>query len=217
MHMGTQNKLTVPKKMQCLFEEIGGATDAFCRGHLTEEYALICRKLTAALCRKRPSPLLRGKPHTWAAGIVHTAGWLNFLFDPTDEPHMTARELGEQFGVSSSTLSTKKRIIQTALRIVPLDPNYTLPSLLEENPLAWMIEVDGFVMDVRTAPYEIQEAAYGQGLIPYVPDDEDPGINESAEMPTIIKFPEPHDKRPDQASAAYGQDQEPNLFPDLEE
>ena len=39
------------------------------------------------------------------------------------------------------------------------------------NPLAWMICVDGFILDVRSAPRKVQEVAYAQGLIPYIPDN----------------------------------------------
>ena len=130
---------------------------------------------------------------------------------------MTTQELGERFGVSSSTLSAKKRSIAKALRLTPLDPNYTLASLLDENPLTWMIEVDGFILDVRAASREIQEAAYAQGLIPYIPDEEGLAVDESMEAPTIIKFP----GRPDESSEAttnnYRQDDEPGLFSDLKE
>ena len=63
------------------FEEIAGLVDAFCREHLNEEYADLCRRLTEKLARKRPSPLVSGKPNTWACGIVRTIGWVNFLDD----------------------------------------------------------------------------------------------------------------------------------------
>src|SRR4051812_10640901 len=51
---------------------IVGLTDQFCREHLNEEYADLCRRLTEKLARKRPSPLVGGKPTTWACGIVRT-------------------------------------------------------------------------------------------------------------------------------------------------
>ncbi len=63
----------VPRDMQARFEEITQLTDAFCRLYLNEEYAQLCRELTATLCRKRLSPLLRGKVTTWACGIIHAA------------------------------------------------------------------------------------------------------------------------------------------------
>ena len=53
--------------------------DAFCKQHVNDDYADLCRKLTAKLGRKRPSPLVSGLPNTWACGIVRAIGWVNFL------------------------------------------------------------------------------------------------------------------------------------------
>jgi hypothetical protein len=50
-----------------------------------------------------------------------------------------------------------------------MDPHWYRPSQMEDNSLAWMILVNGFVVDVRSMPRAIQEAAYAKGLIPYLP------------------------------------------------
>jgi hypothetical protein len=42
---------------------------------------------------------------------------------------------------------------------------------VDQNPLAWMISVNGFVMDARHATRAIQEEAFRKGLIPYLPED----------------------------------------------
>jgi hypothetical protein len=39
--------------------------------------------------------------------------------------------------------------------------------------MAWMIMVDGFILDARTMPREVQEVAYRKGLIPYIPKDKE--------------------------------------------
>ena len=52
-----------------------------------------------------------------------------------------------------------------------LDPNWSLPSRLEENPLVWMLNVNGFMIDIRSAPREAQEVAFKKGFIPYIPVD----------------------------------------------
>ena len=57
------------------------------------------------------------------------------------------------------------------LKVYPLDPSWTLPSRLDDNPLVWMLQVNGFMMDVRHAPREVQEIAFNKGLIPYIPAD----------------------------------------------
>jgi hypothetical protein len=52
------------------------------------------------------------------------------------------------------------------LGIQSFDPRWTLPSVTERNPLVWMAEVDLQVM-----PREVQEIAFEDGLVPYIPAD----------------------------------------------
>jgi hypothetical protein len=37
------------------------------------------------------------------------------------------------------------------------------------NPMAWMISVDGFIVDARTMPPDVQAEARRRGLIPDLP------------------------------------------------
>ena len=37
--------------------------------------------------------------------------------------------------------------------------------------MVWMLQMNGFMIDVRHAPREIQEIAFSKGLIPYIPAD----------------------------------------------
>ena len=159
----------IPEKMRPVFDAVVAMTDVFCREHLTEEYAQLCRRAAAALSRKRPSPLATGRVETWACGIAYAMGSVNFLFDRTQTPHMNAGRLCEWFGVAKSTAGAKARAVQNALGIGLFDPRWTLPSRLADNPLAWMIEVDGLVVDVRQMPRAVQEEAFRRGLIPYLP------------------------------------------------
>jgi hypothetical protein len=146
-------------------------TDVFCREFLNEEYAELCRKLALALARKRPSPLLRGKPDTWACGIVRTIGWVNYLDDPSQNPHLRLPLIDWAFGVAESTGQAKSKAIRKMFKIMNFDPRWTLPSKMDDNPKVWMLEVNGFIMNVRHAPREIQERAFEKGLIPYIPED----------------------------------------------
>lgn len=163
------DKFKVPKTMQPLFDTVSGLIDQFCRTHLNEEYSLISQELAAALCRKRPSPLEKGKPEQWACVCVYVIGSTNFLHDKTQTPHMQLGKLCELFGIGKSTATTKARSIEQLMGISYLDPRWTLPSKLDSNPLVWMLNVNGFAMDIRTAPIELQEQAFQKGLIPYVP------------------------------------------------
>ena len=147
------------------------ATDAFCDEMLNEEYAELCRKMVKKLSRKRPFPFLRGRPKTWICGIIRTIGTINFLQDSSFEPYMKSSDIDKVFGVSSSTGQKRSKQIRDLLKIHELDPEWTVPSLLEQNPMVWMLEVNGFMMDARTAPREIQQTAFEKGLIPYIPAD----------------------------------------------
>ena len=161
----------VPKPLQATFDAIVALTDAFCRAHLVEEYAQLARQATAALCRKRPSPLATGNLTTWACGIVYALGAANFLFDKSQHPTMRATDLCAGFGVSQSTGSAKAKVVRDALGMGQMDPQWYRPSKMGDNPLVWMIMVDGFVVDVRRMSRAVQEIAYEKGLIPYIPGD----------------------------------------------
>lgn len=167
--MSAKDAHSVPRKMRERYEAITRITDEFCREHLNEEYADLARKMAAALSRKHPSPLESGRERSWAAGIIYALGRVNFLSDDSFEPHMTMSELCERIGVSQANASAKSREIWRRLDLIQLHPDWCPPSRLEENPLAWIVEVNGLPVDARMMPREVQEEAYRLGLIPYVP------------------------------------------------
>ncbi len=162
---------SVPLKMRPIYDEIVGLTDAFCAAHLNAEYAHVCRALAAKLARKRPSPLGSGRANTWAAAIVHTIGRVNFLSDKSQTPHMRADDLAKLFGLSQSTVGNKSKQIMDLLKIGLMDAEWTLPSQMDRNPMAWLISVNGLILDARHAPREVQEIAFRKGLIPYLPEE----------------------------------------------
>jgi hypothetical protein len=159
--------------MASIYGAVTALTDAVCAKHLDFDYRDLARDMAAALCRKRPSPLSKGQPRTWACGIVYVLGQVNFLSDKAFLPYMTTAELCAAFGVGQSTASAKARVIYDALRVSQIDPEWMVPSLLARNPLVWMAELNGFIVDLRDAPREVQEIAFEQGLIPYLPADEE--------------------------------------------
>jgi len=163
--------ISVPKAMQATYDRLVGLTDAFCRDHLNDEYRDLARAVTAALCRKRPSPLASGQPRTWACGIVYTLGQLNFLSDRATQPYMSMADVCAAFSVGQRTASSKARIISDALHTHRMDPTWMLASLIGQNPLVWMAEVNGMLVDVRETPREVQVIAFEKGMIPYIPAD----------------------------------------------
>jgi hypothetical protein len=154
---------------------IVGLIDAFCRDHLNDEYAALCRQLAEQLARKRPSPLVSGQPNSWSAAILRTIGRANFLDDPAQTPHLKLADIDAALGVSSSTSCAKATQIRRLVRIRPFDHRWTLPSRHESSSFMWILEYNGFPMDIRQAPREVQEIAFAKGLIPYIPADRESG------------------------------------------
>ena len=125
--------------------------------------------MTAALARKRLSPLGSGQAKSWACAIAYTVGAVNFLFDKSQTPHLRADELCTWFGLSKSTGGNKSSQIKQMLKIGLMDTRWTLPSRMDDNPMAWIVTVNGFIMDARRLPHPLQEEAYRKGFFPYIP------------------------------------------------
>jgi len=82
---------------------------------------------------------------------------------------MRTDDLCSHFGLSASAGSATATAILALLKSGQADPQWTLPSRLADNPMAWLVQVNGFVVDARYAPRELQEEACRRGTIPYLP------------------------------------------------
>jgi uncharacterized protein DUF6398 len=151
------------------FAAISALTDAFCEKHLNDEYRVLIHRVVATLARKRPSPLLKGKENVWAAAAVHAVGRVNFLDDPAQVPHCKSQIIYEFFGVAQSTGQSKSKEIRDALLMGPMSPEWTLPSRLADNPLVWMLQVDGLMIDIRQAPGRAATARLRERADPFHP------------------------------------------------
>lgn len=159
----------IPQAMAEKFTVVTALIDKFCSEHLNEEYRQMIHRVVGALARKRPSPLLRGKESVWAAAAVHAVGRVNFLDDPSQSPHCKPKVIYEHFGIAESTGQNKSKEIRKLLKMGQFSPEWTLPSKPARNPMVWMLQVNGLVIDIRHAPIELQEAAFEKGLIPFIP------------------------------------------------
>jgi hypothetical protein len=164
---------SVPQKMVAVYESILALTDGFCRDHLDDDYRNLAQRMVATLSRLRTSPLTSGKPRTWACAIMYLLGQINFLSDRSTQPYMSMADLCAAFGVGQSTASAKARVISEALKTHQLDPKWSLPNMLDANPLVWVAKVNGLLVDLRRMPREVQEIAFDKGMIPYIPADRD--------------------------------------------
>jgi len=201
----------VPEELHEAFTAIVQLTDDFCDLHLNEDYRQLAREMAVEICQNG-LPVTKGRPKSWAGGIIHALGWVNFLTDTSFEPYMSVARLVEKFGVSQGTMVSKSKIIRDRMDIIQMDPDWCLPQLLEQNPLVWMLEVNGLVMDIRTAPRKIQEAAYAKGLIPFIPTDEAESGLQSGEDAKILKFPTVQNKVPEPRPTKKPEYNGPTLF-----
>jgi hypothetical protein len=154
-----------------MYDAVAGLIGAFCQSQLNEEYLRMCDRLLGVLARKRPSPLVNGTAAAWACGIVRAIGWVNFLDDRTQTPHLKMADVDRAFGVSSGTGQGRSKAIRDMLKIRSFDPEWTLPSRMDRNPVAWLIQFNGLIVDARYVAREVQEEALRRGLIPYLPNE----------------------------------------------
>ena len=160
----------VPSNMRARYNEIVSLTDAYFGEFSDQDYLELCREMAATLARKRPSPIATGRPGLWACGIACAVGRINFLFDPNETLHVSREALCRFFGQSSRSGNEKAVTIMRLLKTAEMDPAWTVGSRMADNTMAWLVEVNGLVVDVRNLPREIQEEAFRLGLIPYVPE-----------------------------------------------
>lgn len=158
--------LRIPKTARPVTYPVIEYTDSFCKRHLDAEYVELCRRLAAKLGRKRPTPLSRGDLKIWAGAIVYTVGTLNFLFDRSQDPHLTGDQISDITGVPKSTLANKAKIIRDSLHIRPFELDLCRRELLANHPAAWFVQLDGILVDARVLPPALQEEAHRKGLIP---------------------------------------------------
>jgi hypothetical protein len=158
--------LRIPVAMREQAGQVIAVTDDVCIEHLDAEYARLARSMVARLARKRPSPLVRGDARIWAAGVLYALAKVNFLFDRSQSPHMSSADLAAAVDVKPTTMANKAATINRLLNVGVYEPELTRVAMLEQHPMAWIVEVNGFLVDARRLPEELQEEARRRGLIP---------------------------------------------------
>lgn len=155
------DKAAIAAKTQQLID----LTNVFSDTYLNEDYKQLCEKLIRKMARKRVVPFMSGKPETWAAGVVHALGMINFLFDRSFEPYVASTDIAKFFGLGSSTVQQKSKTIRDMFKMHHYDLEWMTEYMASRNPLASLIMVDGIPVDARVLPPEIQDALREAGLI----------------------------------------------------
>ena len=119
---------TLEKKNQ-LISMVSGFSDEF----LDEELKDLNIKLVEKLARKREVPFKRGKLENWASGIVYTIAQLNFLFDQSFEPFITADDICNFFDTKKSTAANKARDIRKLLNLKLGDDEFSSEIVIDSD------------------------------------------------------------------------------------
>lgn len=102
------------------------------------------------MSRKRNVPFLSGKIDIWAAAVVYAIGSINFLFDKSFKPFVTAQELCDYFGTKPGTTRQKARAIEEMFKLQYYDPEFSTKHMLADNPMKDLVMIDGFIVDKKS-------------------------------------------------------------------
>lgn len=117
------------EKKNHLISMVSGFSDEFS----DEELKDLNIKLVEKLARKREVPFKRGKLENWASGIVYTIAQLNFLFDQSFEPTITADDICNFFDTKKSTAANKARDIRKLLNLKLGDEEFSSEIVLDSD------------------------------------------------------------------------------------
>lgn len=147
-------------------EALIALTDRFCDAHLNEEYKRLCEALIRKMARKRVFPFMSGRLESWAVGVVHALGIINFLSDRSSEPHLPSPAIADGFGVGPSTMQQKSKAIRGMFKLFYFDREFSTRQNAARDPLANLLAIDGLIVDARTLPPKWQALLRDQELIP---------------------------------------------------
>lgn len=77
--------------------------------------------------------------------------------------------MSELLGVRKTTMANRSKLIHDLLGIGRMEVELCRREMLAQHPLAWLVEVDGLLVDIRSMPPEIQAEARRRGLVLDVP------------------------------------------------
>ena len=146
------DKEGIKNKKTAIQELIG----TFCVQKLDADYNELCEKLILKMGRKRDVPFQRGKIEIWAAAVVYAIGSINFLFDKSFEPYMTAGEISDYFGTKSTTVSSKAKQIKDMFDLWYFNTEFSTQHMNSTSLFNDLVMMDGFIVPISSIPAELQ-------------------------------------------------------------
>jgi hypothetical protein len=130
-------------------DELLRLTQSFCKQYLNNEYEMLSKKMIDKLSRKRQVPFLSGRREIWAGAVINAIGTINFLFDPATKPYVTASQIAEYFGTSTSTVGQKGKLIRDMFKLGYWNIEFSTKYMMDKNPFASLALVNGFLITVQ--------------------------------------------------------------------
>lgn len=121
-------------------------TIEFSKKFLNEEYEVVIVKLINKMARKREIPFVSGRIEIWAAAVIHALGTINFLFDKSNQPYVSATDIFEYFGTKQSTTSQKSKKIRDMFNMTYFDSNFSIESVDQGSPFNNLSLVNGLIV-----------------------------------------------------------------------
>lgn len=131
-------------------------TGSFCGEYLDEDYTRLCEKLILKLGRKRDVPFKSGQIEIWAAAVIQALGSINFLFDKSFEPYVTADQLCDYFGTKKSTVSAKSKLIKDIFKMGYYDSEFSTQHMIGASPFNDLVVVNGLFVPLSSIPEHLQ-------------------------------------------------------------
>ena len=118
----------------------------FSKKYLNEEYDDVIKKLINKMARKREVPFISGRIEIWSAAVIHALGTINFLFDKSSKPYVSATEIYEYFGTKQSTTSQKSKKIRDMFNMTYFDSDFSTGAVEQNNPFNNLSLVNGLMV-----------------------------------------------------------------------
>lgn len=132
----------IKQKQEKLIEMLS----SFCDDCLNDEYKGLSIKLVEKLGRKHDVPFKRGKLENWASGIIYALAQINFLFDKSFEPYLSADDICDYFQTKKSTVSSKAKNIRDMLKMEYFDSEFSTSHMQSQKPSFHMEPKTGLIM-----------------------------------------------------------------------
>ena len=128
-------------------DEIIKMVSSFCQDYLNDEYNDLAIKLVEKMGRKHDIPFRRGRLDIWASAVIYSLAQVNFLFDKSFEPYVSADDICDYFGTKKSTVSQKASKISDMFNLGPFDREFSTKDLLNNAP-TFVMDNQGFIRQV---------------------------------------------------------------------